>query len=67
MIGTGIIGGILAYPVAALLMGKEAAVFTYVVPFLLSCSFGAVMAYVFLKVPAINKCLVKNRYKADKI
>lgn len=67
VIGTGIMGGIASYPVASLLMGKECAVFTYVVPFLMSCSFGAVIAYMFVKVPAINKCLVKNRYKAEHI
>ena len=30
--GTGIIGGLLAYPVAAYLMGKEAALFAYIIP-----------------------------------
>ena len=36
VIGTGIIGGMLCYPVATLLMGQEAALFTFVVPFLMS-------------------------------
>ena len=36
--------GILCYPVATMLMGKEAAVFAYVVPFLLSTGCGTVMA-----------------------
>lgn len=34
--GTGIIGGLLCYPVATLLMGQEAALFAYVIPFLIS-------------------------------
>ena len=35
VIGTGIIGGMLSYPIAAVLMGNQtAALFTFVVPFL---------------------------------
>ncbi|MCI8510920.1 MAG: energy coupling factor transporter S component ThiW [Lachnospiraceae bacterium] len=44
MIGTGVIGGILCFPVATLVMGKEAAVFTYVMPFFMSTACGTVMA-----------------------
>lgn len=42
--GTGILGGILCYPVATLIMGKEAAVFAYVMPFLASTLSGTVIA-----------------------
>jgi energy coupling factor transporter S component ThiW len=42
--GTGIIGAILCYPVATLLMGKEAAMFAYVIPFLMSTASGTLMA-----------------------
>lgn len=42
--GTGIIGGLLCYPVATLLMGKEAAIFAYVAPFLMSTLCGTIMA-----------------------
>lgn len=61
VIGTGILGALLAYPVAALLMGKESAVFVYVIPFLISCTGGAIMAYAFLKVPVVRNFLLKNR------
>lgn len=47
VIGTGIIGGTLAYPVATLLMGVDAAAigtFVYVVPFLISTCVGSVLA-----------------------
>ena len=44
--GTGIIGGLLCYPVATLLMGQEAALFAYVIPFLLSTAGGTVMAMI---------------------
>lgn len=44
VLGTGILGGMLCYPVATLLMGKEAAIFAYVVPFLMSTMCGTVIA-----------------------
>lgn len=50
VIGTGIIGGMLCYPVATLLMGQEAALFTFVVPFLMSTVCGTIMAAVILGV-----------------
>ncbi|SFC93131.1 energy coupling factor transporter S component ThiW [Clostridium uliginosum] len=62
IIGTGILGAIIAYPVAILFLGKEAALFTYIIPFTLSCSAGSIIAYFFLKVPAIKKTLINNQY-----
>ncbi len=47
VVGTGIIGGTLAYPVAVLLMGIDGAAigtFVYVVPFLISTCAGTVLA-----------------------
>ncbi len=45
--GTAVIGGILAYPVAAFVMGnKSAALFTFVVPFLISTCGGTIIAAV---------------------
>lgn len=46
--GTGIIGGMLCYPIATLLMGREAALFTYVIPFLVSTIGGSVIAAILL-------------------
>ena len=43
-IATAIIGGMLAYPIATLFMNKEAAIFTFVVPFLISTCGGTVIA-----------------------
>lgn len=48
VIGTGILGGLLCYPVAVLLMGKEAALFAYVLPFLMSTMCGTAMAVVLI-------------------
>lgn len=57
VIGTGIFGAILSYPVAKFLLGKEGAIFMFVVPFILSCTAGAIIAYAFLKLPVIKKQL----------
>ena len=51
VIGTGIIGGLCAYPVAVLLMGQNAgeiAFYAYVVPFLISSLGGAIIAGVLI-------------------
>ena len=45
--GTGILGGMLSYPVAYFVMGnKAAAIFTFVVPFLISTCGGTILAIV---------------------
>lgn len=59
IIGTGIIGGILAYPVAAFVMGKEVALFIYVVPFLVSTVGGTLIAAVLITVLKQNHVLEK--------
>ena len=47
VVGTGIIGGMLSYPVAYLVMGNTAAaLFTFVVPFLISTSRGTIIAMI---------------------
>ena len=50
VVGTGVIGGLVAFPVASLVMGKEAALFTYVVPFLVSTAGGTVIAALLITV-----------------
>lgn len=50
VVGTGILGGILCYPVAAFLMGKEVALFFYVMPFLLSTVCGTTAAAILIGV-----------------
>ncbi len=46
--GTGIIGGLAAYPVAVFFMAKEAALFGYVLPFLVSTTGGTLIASVLI-------------------
>ena len=48
--GTGIIGATLCYPVAAILMGKEVALFFYVAPFLMSTLCGTAIAAILIGV-----------------
>lgn len=52
--GTGILGALAACPVAVFLLGKESALFAYMIPFLISTAGGAV----------ISACLLKAMEKA---
>jgi energy coupling factor transporter S component ThiW len=61
VIGTGMIGALIAYPIAAILLGKEVALFVYIIPFTMSCSAGAIIAYLFLKISIIKKTLIDNK------
>lgn len=48
--GTGLIGAALCYPIAVLIMGKEVAVFFFVVPFLMSTASGTILAAFLLEI-----------------
>ena len=55
--GTAVIGGMLAYPIASLILGNSAAaLFTFVVPFLISTAGGTIVAAV------ITIALKKSRF-----
>ncbi len=50
-VGTGILGGIAAYPVALFLMGAApAGLFVYVIPFLISTVGGSILAFILISV-----------------
>ena len=50
-VGTGIFGGLLAYPVAKVFMGlAPAGMFVYIIPFLISTVAGSIIAYVLIRV-----------------
>ncbi len=57
LIGTGFIGSIVSYPVASFIMGKEVAVFAFVIPFFVSSLGGVLIAAVFLHAPGIKNQL----------
>ncbi len=58
VVGTGILGGMLCYPVAKLLLGNaEVALFTYVVPFLISTLGGSLIAAILLGILSHSKAM----------
>lgn len=58
VVGTGLIGGMLCYPVARFLLGNaEAALFTYVLPFSVSTLGGSLLAAVLLGILYRSKAL----------
>ncbi len=61
VLGTGVLGGILAYPIAVNFMGKDAAIFTYVLPFLVSTVGGTIIAAVLITVLAKTHALQHMR------
>lgn len=60
LIGTGIIGALAAYPIAVYVMGKEAALFAYVLPFMVSSAGGTLIA-IFL-VTALKKTHALDKF-----
>ena len=48
--GTGILGALAAYPIAAFILGKKVALFVYIIPFLTSTIGGSLIAYILIKV-----------------
>jgi energy coupling factor transporter S component ThiW len=50
VVGTGIIGAIIAYPFALLFLGKNVALFAFVPSFIMSSFGGALLGYIFLRV-----------------
>lgn len=64
LIGTAVIGGMLCFPVATLIMAKEAALFTYVIPFFISSAGGTLIAAII--VPALKKAGIDRLFHEDK-
>ena len=48
LFGTGVVGGLAAYPMAVWVMGKEAAVIGYILPFLISSLGGTIIAAIII-------------------
>jgi energy coupling factor transporter S component ThiW len=53
--GTGILGGLLAFPIAKFVLGKEVAALFFVTPFLISTIGGSLIAYFVIKYFKITK------------
>ena len=65
LVGTGLLGGIAAFFVASLAMGKEVAFFAYVPAFFISCLGGTILAA--LLVPALRKAGVERFFQPETI
>lgn len=63
IIGTGLIGGLVASVVANLIMGKEVSAVFFIMPFMVSTLVGSVVALLLFEVP-LFKALIK-RYQKD--
>jgi energy coupling factor transporter S component ThiW len=63
VLGTGLIGAICAYFVATLIMSKEAALFTFVIPFGISTLVGASVSLIFIT--AMKKTGIINKINAE--
>ena len=64
LVGTGLIGGMLSYPVALLVMGNDkAALFTFVIPFLISSLGGTIIAVIV--VTALSKTGVLRGFQDE--
>jgi len=63
VVGTGIIGAIVAYPIATLFLAKNVAMFAFIIPFGLSSLVGASISYVIVKI--LKKTKVLNKLNGD--
>lgn len=53
IIGTGLLGGLLAFPVAKFILGTPAGAFFFIIPFLVSTTGGSVIAWLLYQTPVI--------------
>jgi energy coupling factor transporter S component ThiW len=59
--GTGVIGGLLSFPIAKFILGKEVAALFYVTPFLISTIGGSIIACFVIKLLSVSKVVqLKN-------
>lgn len=62
LIGTGIIGALVAAPLAILLMGKEVGLFFFIVPFMMSSFAGSMIALILFESTSLV-VMIRNRQK----
>lgn len=65
VVGTGILGGLIAWPFAKYLMGADAAIFAYVIPFLISTTGGTIIAAILIAILSKTKALSYLRELLD--
>lgn len=62
-VGTGVIGALLAYPIAAFILGKEAAIFTFIIPFSISSIGGSIAAGIIVTILARTRVFFEGRFQ----
>ncbi|MBT2658136.1 energy coupling factor transporter S component ThiW [Bacillus sp. ISL-18] len=67
VIGTGILGALLSYPIATLILGQKATLFGFIPLFIFSSFAGALLGFVVLVVFLRKKVLVMNENKSPAI
>ncbi|MEH7546624.1 energy coupling factor transporter S component ThiW [Neobacillus bataviensis] len=67
VIGTGILGALLSYPIATLILGQKATLFGFIPLFIFSSFAGALLGFVVLVVFLRKKVLVMNDSKSPAI
>lgn len=61
VIGTGLIGALISYPIATVFMNRQVAMFTYLIPFGISTLVGSIFAVILLK--ALEKTHILEKVK----
>ncbi|MEH7305475.1 energy coupling factor transporter S component ThiW [Neobacillus drentensis] len=61
VVGTGIIGALLAYPIATLILGQKATMFGFIPLFIFSSFAGALLGYIILSVFLRKKVLILSK------
>ena len=64
--GTGILGGLLAFPITKYIIGNEVSAFFFVVPFLLSTIGGSIIGYIILKLPIFRNYYINSDNRGEK-
>lgn len=54
VVGTGIIGATIAFPLAKFVLGKDVTAFFFVVPFMINAGCGSIIAYILLKATELS-------------
>ena len=57
--GTGILGGLISFPIAKFILGKDIAAFYFIIPFLISTIGGSIIGYVILGILEKNNVIKK--------
>jgi len=65
IIGTGILGALIAYPVAKFMLGKDVAALFFVYPFLINTVVGSIFAFLILKVIGLSRIFPVSEKEED--